>query len=351
MAWICSHDKKNELFLTIQNLLMKTIVTSLLTVCAFPAYLQAQPTLNNNEMYNVGDIVQMSNCDTTGIYPGASGAGVTWDFSLLSNNGTVSTTTIAADTSTVFLTSNLMETLPGGQTEYVQENSTDSYVNAIYDPGTGSMVYYNSYDVARRPVTYNTVYNDSFSVSIPGATPTSGRGIITQTGDAYGTLILPSGTYNNVLRVKKMQTEKDTVNATPAFYTFNSVTSYLWFDAAHAAPLLRIDSTAGSLLTTKTVMFLQGTTAVKNIKGNSVQYTAWFNDNTLQLAGNFETNNSYDLVVYDMIGAKIMEQHFSGGSNDQRFDAGRQVAPGIYMVSIANSNDPSSREIIKIVKQ
>ena len=139
--------------------------------------------------------------------------------------------------------------------------------------------------------------------------------------------------------------------ATPAFYTFNSVTSYLWFDAAHAAPLLRIDSTAGSLLTTKTVMFLQGTTAVKNIKGNSVQYTAWFNDNTLQLAGNFETNNSYDLVVYDMIGAKIMEQHFSGGSNDQRFDAGRQVAPGIYMVSIANSNDPSSREIIKIVKQ
>ena len=244
-----------------------------------------------------------------------------------------------------------METLPGGQTEYVQENSTDSYVNAIYDPGTGGMIYYNSYDVARRPVTYNTVYNDSFSVSIPGATPTSGRGIITQTGDAYGTLILPSGTYNNVLRVKKMQTEKDTVNATPAFYTFNSVTSYLWFDAAHAAPLLRIDSTAGSLLTTKTVMFLQGTTAVKNIKGNSVQYTAWFNDNTLQLAGNFETNNSYDLVVYDMIGAKIMEQHFSGGSNDQRFDAGRQVAPGIYMVSIANSNDPSSREIIKIVKQ
>lgn len=92
---------------------MKTSTLFLFFVVAFRLFATAQPTISKNEFYYVGDIIRMANCDATNVNAGASGAGVMWDFSGLRPTGVYSITTIAKDNSSIFITSNLLETLPG----------------------------------------------------------------------------------------------------------------------------------------------------------------------------------------------------------------------------------------------
>ena len=334
-----------------KNLFMKNIITSFFCSCLLPFSLSAQPTVSNNEYYNAGDIIQMVDADTSGLTAGAAGSGVTWDFSMLGGEGSYNISVITDTAASSSIIANIEEVLPNGQQEYIEENSTDSYINGIYNTATGATSYCSGYDIAKRPVTYNTNYADTYSIYIPGYAGMMGRGYIYQTGDAYGTLMLPGGSsYSNVLRVKKIQYEIDTVSASPSYTTALNAVSYLWFDGVHPAPLLRIDSITNIEGLSRTIMYLATTTGVQNVSNNIPQYKAWFDDNSLQLTGNFEANKNYEVVVYDMIGAKIFSQQFTGNSDNKHFDINRQVAPGIYIVSIVQTDDLSSREMSKIVK-
>jgi len=292
----------------------------------------------------------MVNCDTTGLNSGASGAGVTWNFSGLVASGGYSTTTVEADTSSVYLTSNLLEILPNGQQEYVQENSSASMVNGLYDPSTGNTATYNNFDIAQRPMAYTTNYVDSYSVTIPGPPFTKGIGAMRETGDAYGTLVLPSGNYSNVLRVKKVQNETDTIEGSSPYVVSSSTISYLWFDGVHPAPLLRIDSVSNPAVQSWTIMYLASLESVSTLTQDIISCNAWFADNALLLTGNFVSSKNYEVIVYNMIGVKIFTSSFIGNNNRQQFDINRQVPPGIYIVSVENVNDPSSRQIMKVLK-
>jgi len=327
---------------------MKTTIISLLSVYLLPAVLSAQPTISTNELYHIGDVIEMINCNAAGLSQGASGAGVTWDFSGLVASGGVSTTTVAHDTSTTFLTSNLLVTLPNGLTEYMNENNTDSYIDGIFDPNHNLTYHYYNCDLAKRPFTYNTYYVDTYRVVV--ATPaTVGTGVITETGDGYGTLILPTGTHANVLRIKKQQIETDSMGGAES--AFSTLISYLWFDGIHTAPLLRIDSSTGIGGTVKTAMYLTVPSGIKNFSSSQNDYTACITNNMLVLTGIFEYGKQYEVAVYSIIGTKIFDRNFTAYENAQRFDMERQVKPGIYMVSITSVNDKESPVVMKVIKQ
>jgi hypothetical protein len=298
----------------------------------------------------------MTNCNSN-INPGAgmNGSGVTWDFSVLQSNGTSSVTTYLQDNSS-FTTSNILAILPDGRKAHLQENNTDTYLNGIEDPSTGTTTYYyassgvnNNYQTSKRPFTYQTAYTDTYRVIVPSPY-SSGTGYITARGDAYGTLILPTGTFTNVLRIKTQQSESDTVNGA---FTNTTTTTYMWFDAAHAAPLLRIDTVFSLYGSRFTLSYLAAPTAVRNVSGQQrATYNGHITSNELTLTGDFEIGLPYDIIVYNMIGAQVFTTSITAYSNTPlRFDMGKQINPGIYMVSITQKNDPTSKEIIKVVKQ
>lgn len=79
---------------------------------------------------------------------------------------------------------------------------------------------------AKRPLNYGTVVTNTFTLSGSQA-----LGIITLDPDGYGTLILPNGTYNNVLRVKITQVHP--------WFTY---TVHVWFDGNKKSALLKIDN-------------------------------------------------------------------------------------------------------------
>src|SRR5262249_48653170 len=75
-------------------------------------------------------------------------------------------------------------------------NASQNYSSYLSDP----------IDYLRFPLTYSNHYTDSYR-GTSGADMMSGR--LEFTADAYGTLILPSGTFYNCLRV--LESRKDTI--------------------------------------------------------------------------------------------------------------------------------------------
>jgi hypothetical protein len=344
MAWIFC-DGHCE---TIKFVLMKTTFSLLTSLYLLPVALCAQPTITTNEFYNIGAVIEMTNCDASAVNAGASGAGVTWNFSALGSSGGTSTTTVAHATSSVFITSNLMITLPGGLIEYVDENSTDSYINGTYDPATNITTNYNNYDESKRPVTYNTNYVDSYRVIITSPS-TVGTGHITETGDAYGTLMLPTGTFTNVLRIKKIQTETDSMGGSES--AFSHIVTYLWFDTLHNAPLFRLDSVNTITGSSNTAMYLALPLNASNVNNDHIAYSGYFDNSGLQINGSFEYGSVYDVVLYNIIGTKVFSEEFPASGTSRHFDVGGNLREGIYIVSITPKEAPSSRALFKLVKQ
>jgi hypothetical protein len=325
---------------------MKTTITFLLAVCTLPSILPAQPSLSMCDFYYVGDIINMANCDNPlGLTAGAPGAGKQWDFSTLRANGTFANTAYARENTSSF-NANLLEIRPDGKKVHLQQNNSLTLINGIEDPVTQTSTYYYNYKISQRPISYQTVYNDTFRMVVP--TVATGTGYLVENGDAYGTLVLPNGTYNNVLRVRRSQLETDTVNA-----AVNSSTaiSYLWFDNTHHAPLLRMDSVINISGVNSSIMYLATPSAVRNLGSQQPDYNGRINNNELVLTGPFENGAAYDVIVYNIIGSKVFTSSFTAYGNALRFDMGRQVNTGIYMVSISQKNEPASKQVIKVMKQ
>lgn len=326
---------------------MKTIIHYLLPILfvSIPTALFGQPSISTNEYYHIGDVISMVNCDPGTVVAGAPGAGVTWDFSTLSTSGTY-VMTVENDTSSVFTTANVLLRLPTGEKEHILENNTDSHLLGIEDSVSGVVASYYNYDIAKRPITYMTVYVDSYQVAIP-ATNLGGKGYLTTMGDGYGTLMLPTGTFTNVLRIKEYQTETDSVGST---ITSSIKTSYLWFDDAHSAPLLRIDSSISIFGNTNTIMYLVPPTKVANVMKEQANYQCAIRNDELLLSGNFDYGKVYDVAVYNIIGAKIYNTEFTAMNNTAHFVMGADLAPGMYITMIMQKNAPDKKEVIKMIK-
>lgn len=307
----------------------------------------AQPTVTINEFYNTGDVIRMVTGDPTVLSAGAPGSGLVWNFSTIAPLGGFYTTTVVDDTSTVFLTSNQMYELPGKIYLHVKSNHTDTYIQGMYNDNTHTTSYYNNYNISKRPFTYNSTYIDTYQVTVPSTTM-YGTGVLTVTGDAYGTLVLPNGTYNNVLRIKKQQVERDTTGS--VVVTTTNV-SYLWFDSVHAAPLLQLDSTISVAGSSQRIMYLASPVFVRELNAGQDSYAAYLTDNELLLRNDFEQGRAYEVTLYNMIGVKMVTQTFVATGNSQRIEINKAINPGIYMVSVQMKDVPGTHQVIKVVKQ
>jgi len=329
---------------------MKKFILSLLSVYMLPLLVTAQVVIPNNEFYNIGDVYNLVNVNLTGVTADTAGPGLVWNFSTLSANGS-SVITVVRDTTPGFSTSNIMITLPDGLQEHVQENSTDSYINGITDPASGITIYYTNYDASKRPFTYLSSYSSYYNVNTPSSS-SAGVGNLTVTGDSYGTLMLPGATFNNVLRIKKYQSESDTVSTSPSYLTSVTKVSYLWFDGIHAAPLLEIDSVTNSVTGfSQSAFYLATTTGIRNINNSGANnYSGHLDDNGLLINGNFEQGGMFNIEMTDMAGQEVFNRNFMGSGNSQSFDINGALAPGLYIVNIIPQNDAFSGAIIKVVK-
>lgn len=223
---------------------------SLLILLGTSAVLSAQITLTKaSHDPIVGDIVN-NNLVTGTVDNSATGANVTFSNGSLTM-GAASQTTYSAPTSTEITTfpgSNI-KMADGTTTIYYKASTTKLEITGIVNPQATLNFNVDNGTYNNYPTTYGPAQNDNAKGTFTSSVANGlFSGTLATQADAYGTLIIGSQTYSNVLRVKYTQNFNlyasfDITYANPIGTATN--TAYAYYDASHRYALL--SSTNGNI--------------------------------------------------------------------------------------------------------
>jgi hypothetical protein len=163
---------------------------------------KAQHTLTAAFNPVVGDIISTINLDTAGLFLGSSGTSQTWNYTGISTGTNTPFTYTYAPMSSVAQNSlypngNIATLFAiGGYAQVYNITNTKVEYLGLAAPSTSGCTIYND------PVTYYTLPFAYGSLSTDTYSRTTESGTIVTSGDGTGTLLLPSGTYPNVLKLK-----------------------------------------------------------------------------------------------------------------------------------------------------
>jgi hypothetical protein len=337
------------------NMKNVTLSLSCFLVCSFYAGAQTITSAWAPSPWRANEIHYTEN--VSGVSPGAAGSGQTWDFSGLSDDsvnieeivppaglpeaglfGTATHASVVTDgdgvtLATYFQTSASAYTLLGA---------------GIAGGGnTGSFNYTNPIDLFRFPIGFGQAYNDPFESTITAIGFSFQRnGAVQVDVDGSGTLSTPIGTFNNVLRVKSVETYNLLgLPPIPGSSTSGVVTTYNFISADYPGAILlsyvidddnigNVDTTIGfadpnfqsiaDLLTEELSVFPVPASDILHIQaGTSV--------------------SSVDL--FDINGRSIAQQAVNSG-NLLKIDVA-DIPAGVYVIRIFLSNGSiSNRRVI-----
>jgi hypothetical protein len=303
---------------------MKKILTNLIVFAFLGMSINAQPTITNAENFTIGTILTIQDCYIANVYAGDSGANIIWNFGTLTSGGTTTEQMVTPQSTThgnLFPTSTLVEKYSNGTFVYAITNADSSMLVGYVDTVNNYIQRY-SYAMlfAMRPITYGNIFTRNYADSFASSSYNYfGAGTVTVNGDGYGTLILPTGTFNNVLRIKITENELDSLLPSGSGTSSASTTSWVWFDGIHTSALLKIDSTHSGTFTSKTVEYLSSETyADIVVLDNETNISIYPNPTTKLLNIHSQlTMDNCQLIVTDIMGNEVYHELLPSNVNCQ----------------------------------
>ncbi len=237
---------------------MRTVLITAATWMLAIAAVSAQPSFTESNLPQAGLTLDWTAADTTDVTVGPSGSGVTWDFSQLTATGETTTITYTEPANSpyaaAFPSATLAEQsdtawsyyqLAGGRWTRLGERS-EAFESGQWE---------NPLDMALVPWAYQQEMTDdakhTFSVN---GTVVNRNAVIRATYDGYGTLILPQGTFQNVIRIAYEQTVLDSSQIVAGPVTIGTgittaIKAWTWHQAGNPKPLLAIDTARITIIT------------------------------------------------------------------------------------------------------
>jgi hypothetical protein len=218
---------------------MKKISTLALAILGALATTYAQPTLRQATNSPVpGDGFYGHIVDPTGLTAlPATGASVTWNYSVLTETG-MDTNYYYACTSTPYCDSfpgNNIVSLIDSSFEYGVSDAAQLYFTG-WENSSGVQRFIGRQLWLAYPFTYHSTVKDTFSFveSIPGIFFDSTTIFDSMVSDGYGTIVLPTGTFTNVLLLHHIYLEFDStiISGFDSGATFGRADAYQWFDTS-----------------------------------------------------------------------------------------------------------------------
>mgnify|MGYP000107538332 CR=1 FL=1 len=290
---------------------------------------------------------------STGLPSNITGTAVTWDFSNLILNPTVtlvSSDYVAPSTTTV--------TPPAGATIAEDQNGSYTFYKSVSTPstqfelqsikfGTVALTFTNTAIMARWPIAYGYSLTDPVGGSVQFSVSANFNGSITTTSDGMGTLLMPqSNTFSNVLRVKSVQSMAITVGFIPVGNVKQTIFQY--YHSSSKFPILSVTSNATTLGTQ--------TTEVTTASGNASFLAIGVKENNLN-ALNFKVfpNPTSNAVNIELPNNKIAESITLINSigqvlktkNNSNIMNVSEIPNGVYYLEV-RSGDHSSRKPVVI---
>jgi hypothetical protein len=302
----------------------------------------------------------MISISPAGISEGNAGANGTWNFSGISATGTSYTYNVISPSSTPFSGSFPGATIIVSNTSFetysfyhIDNTSYDYLGSASVNSGVTTITpFTKSETFLVFPVSYNSSFSDNFSYSFQTSGYTfSTAGTISGVADAYGTLLLPQGTFNNVLRVKTIQDYSNT-NDIPGSQPGNSqILTYSWYDAGTRYPLLTITYTTSGTNTTKSVYYYDYLTSANKYKDpKTFEIISYSNPAKDIITVDFCIPGTSDVFfsLFDLTGKNIITQtrpNLAKGRYIHKIDT-ENLLPGIYIIQAKTENNVITKKVV-----
>jgi hypothetical protein len=319
---------------------MKTIIIfsfSLLQIVSI-----AQPVLTGpNTNLQIGESITGHQVNYTS--PGSSGASQTWDFSSVSSLGTSTFTTVdpATTANAATFTAASVATLQSSTYNYYSGSASALSIEGyVYSSGL-VIPFSNPEQELSYPFSYASTFTDAFGGTyINGSTTIIRKGNITVTADGYGTLLLPTGTFNNVLRVLSVEDYADSTS-TGAPYSQATTTAYSWYLPNIHCPILSFTSISfnGGPPVAQFGSYLDALSTDININSVSknpiiVSPNPFNSSATLRLNSTTILKNA-ELKLYDVTGKKVIDMPVE---RNEITISRNGLENGIYFYSFINAD-------------
>lgn len=340
---------------------MKFIVSS---VCLLSASLVlAQPTINTDAFFKVGDQVVAYEFSTESQDDGPDGANQVWDFSAVIANGPSDiwsgTVQAPSDTydSAMFPGANMALASSNGTVRYW--SNTENGLVASGQGGDGNLLELEdpslwmnfpfSYGSSSSDDAQGVIYSSCRDYQWSGTSETHGVG--------YGTLITPVGTFDNVLKVRRVSfTSK--INLETGIDRESNVVEHFWFKPGLSGPLLYMrtwnnNGCPGSNSGAEASYFVppvinSNQTSNPVIEGLSIAIYPNPARNQAQLSIRSVESMPGQIWLSDMLGQPIMtidEVTVIEKSNIITLDISK-LQPGIYMVNVGTKGQQLTEKLI-----
>ncbi|RPI12636.1 MAG: T9SS C-terminal target domain-containing protein [Ignavibacteriae bacterium] len=343
---------------------MKILILLFVLLSASNVFSQVTLTSNNNP--TAGNTQMITDCDTNGVSQGNPGANQTWTFTNLSRGDSVLFNWVLSSStpySSQFPASNVASTFDNSFYSFFTTTGTNLTVNGYAGPS--SVIPYSDPELYMQyPFTYNSSFNDNFAASYDvGGITTIRTGTINVTGDAWGTINLPNGSFANALRVKYIISTKDSSNPGFPIVTLTDNMSFVWFVPGKKFPVfeivystIRFNGTVQA--SSKTVNYNSGNTPI-GIKPISTgiangykleqNYPNPFNPSTNINFSVPANSGNVRIYITDITGREIAEvineNKLTAGSYSINYDAGN-LAAGIYFYTLETKNFIETKKMI-----
>lgn len=216
----------------------------------------------------------------------------------------------------------------------------------------------NVEDYYKYPLTYNDSFVDSWQAMYVNGIPYYRKGTDSVKADGWGTLKTPAGTFANVLRLKRIQTYKDSApGITPVVISYKA-TEYTWHDTAHKDFLywtmtLNITPPTGSPTTMNYARYTANQmVAVPETNKGALAWTVRPNPAKGKLRIDLPLQQPTDIsfTLYDMTGRAVSiipQRTVAAGSNKLDLDVS-SLAPGVYILRMYGPGGLSDAERVLI---
>ena len=291
-----------------------------------------------------------------------SGPGVTWNFPVLAETGMDTNYYYNCGATPYcgsFLEGNIVS-LIDSSFEYGESDSNSfSFMGWASSSGVNHFLGRQVWMVY--PFTYGSSYKDTLSIveSVPGSYYDSIYVIDSFFADGYGTLILPTGTYTNVLRVHHISLELDSFrySGLDSGSTYGRMDNYSWFDTSgFHNPLLSVGyDTSGS--TTPYIYNAEYYSRapmlpleLPNPSITDMSFSIYPNptNDFMTITFTLTDNKPSTISLLDVVGRVVIAvncDQLNTGTNKVVLST-TTVPPGIYIVKLQNSQDNLTHKVV-----
>jgi hypothetical protein len=314
----------------------------------------AQPTLTEaNIIPQVGESYAVTQINFEN--QGNSGAGVTWNFSNITQAATFNYNYVAPSAtphSATFSSANLVNSFSGSFEFFSATASVYSRVGYVSPQGV-VMQYSNPEDFLRFPFTYNSDFTDNFSCTFVNQGITFNRtGTITAEADGYGTLILPGGTLTDVLRLHVVEdyTDNYTQQGNPSTIDYYTEV-YVWYKPGIHYPVLAFtEATSDISFNQYGLYYYPSSVGVHDAKRSEVAIAVLPNpaDNRAALNISLQQQQHAHITLVNSLGqtiALIEDAPLQAGLHtyNLQLDA---YADGIYFIYVKTNEDVTGYRLL-----